>query len=51
MLQDFSFYSNIYASLANYRKNEARKSQEQGIPLIRAMFLEHGDSDPETFRI
>lgn len=38
---EFSFYSHIFRILSAYRKKEANLSENEKIPLIRPMFLEH----------
>jgi len=38
-MSDFSFYSQLFVALANYRKTQASLSQQERVPLIRAMFL------------
>ena len=45
MLELFALYSRIYHALTHYRSNQAQKSQNERIPLMRAMFIQVDNKD------
>ncbi|MDB2447026.1 alpha-glucosidase [bacterium] len=40
-LSQFAYYSNLFGEMYDYRKMLLKESQEEGLPLMRGMFLEY----------